>query len=271
MPYAAIGDNLSLYYHVKGEGLPIVFIHPFVMGHNVFKHQESLAENYKTIFFDLTGHGQSSKGTTPLSIEILAEDLMKLLDQIGIKKAVLCGYSYGGLVAQEFALTYPERTVALILSGGFSEVSSLTPKIFIKSVMALAKIRQIGLAAKLQAKLNKCFPEDEKEIYEYARKSDATRSYEFCKAGLHYKSTNALHRLNMPILLVYGSLEKPMHRYRIPFQQSAPQTEVVYIQHGTHQLPPRSFSAFNAVVDRFLQPINERYKQEQKMKETDFS
>lgn len=269
MPYAAIRKDLSLYYHVKGKGLPIVFIHPFVMGHNVFKHQEPLADRYKTIFYDLAGHGQSSKGTSPLSIKLLAEDLKKLLDQIGIERAVVCGYSHGGLVAQEFALTYPERTLAIILSGGFSEINNLTPKVFIKSVMVLAKIRQIGLAAKLQAKLNKCFPEDEKEIYEYARKSDAARSYEFCKTGLHYKSTNALHRLNMPILLVYGSLEKPMHHYRIPFQQAAPQTEVVYIQNGTHQIPPRSFSEFNAVVDRFLQPIKERYMQEQKKEKTE--
>lgn len=264
MPYAAIDESVSLYYHVKGEGVPIVFIHPFVMGHNVFKHQEHLADKYKTIFYDLTGHGQSSKGTVPLSIELLAKDLKKLLDKIGVKKAVICGYSHGGLVAQEFALTYPEQTLALILSGGYSEINSLAPKLFIKSVMALAKIRQIRLVAKIQAKLNKCFPEDEKEIYEYARKSDAVRSYEFCKTGLHYKSTNSLHRLNMPVLLVYGSLEKPMHHYRIPFQQAAPQTEVVYIKNGTHQLPPRSYSVFNAVVDRFLQPISESYAQKQK-------
>lgn len=268
MPYAAIGDDVSLYYHIKGEGMPIVFIHPFVMGHNVFKHQEKLSEKYKTIFYDIAGHGQSSKGKVPLSIGFLAENLKKLLDKLGIHKTVLCGYSHGGLVAQEFALRYPERTLALILSGGYSELNSLTPKIFIKSVMALAKMGQISLVAKLQAKLNKCFPEDEKEIFEYAKKSDARRSYEYCKAGLNYKSTNFLHRLNMPILLVYGTLEKPMHHYQIPFQEAAPQTKVVYIENGTHQLPPRSFLKFNAIVNRFLQPINEQYTHEQNKEET---
>jgi hypothetical protein len=50
-----------------------------------------------------------------------------------------------------------------------------------------------------------------------------------------------------------------MHHYRIPFQQAAPQTEVVMIKNGTHQLPPRSFVEFNSIADRFLQPVKEQY------------
>ena len=260
MPYAQLDPSLSLYYYTKGEGLPIVFIHPFVMGHNVFMHQEQLAEKYKTIFYDIAGHGQSSKGDLPLTIDLLADHLKKLLDAVGVQKAVLCGYSHGGLIAQEFALKYPERTEALILSGGYSELNNFSPKFFIKTVMYLAKIRQIPLAAKLQAKLNKYYPDDEKKIYELARKTDAQRAYEYCKTGLRYKSTFSLHRLKMPLLLVYGTLEKPMHHYRIPFQKAVPQTEVVYIENGDHQLPPRSFTEFNAVVDRFLQPLREQYE-----------
>lgn len=269
MPYADINESLSLYYHIKGEGMPVIFIHPFVMGHNVFKHQESLSERYKIIFYDLAGHGRSSKGSEPISIEGLAENLKDLLDHVKVEKAVLCGYSYGGLVAQEFALKNPERTIALILSGGFSEINNLTPKVSIKTVMLLAKLRQMSLIAKIQAKLNKCYKEDQKEIFEYARLSDAQRCYEFCRAGLLYSSTELLHQLKMPILLVYGTLEKPMHHYRFPFQKNAPQTEVVFIKNGTHQLPSRSHFEFNNAVDRFLLPIQQRYMLEETEKVTE--
>ncbi|MBS8265337.1 alpha/beta hydrolase [Mesobacillus boroniphilus] len=266
MPYAKIDDSLSLYYHIKGNGLPVVFIHPFVMGHNVFMHQEALAERYTTIFYDLAGHGWSSKGNQPVSIEGLAADLKRLLDELGIEKVVLCGYSYGGLVAQEFALKYPERSEALILSGGFSKIDTLIPKFIIKLVMLMVKFGQVSLAAKWQAKFHKCGPEDERKIYEYARRSDARRCYEYCKAGLNYDSSNQLNKLDMPILLVYGSLEKPMHHYRIPFQKKAPNMQVVYIKNGTHQLPPRSYHEFNKIVDRFLQKLNERFKLESNKK-----
>lgn len=258
MPHANIDDNLSLYYHIKGEGMPIVFIHPFVMGHNVFKHQVRLAENYKTIFYDIAGHGRSTNGNLPLSIELLAEHLKKLLDQLNMKKVVLCGYSYGGLVAQEFALKYPKQTQALILSGGFSEINTITPRLFVNSVMALLKLRQKSFAARILAKFNKSTREDEKEIYQYACSSDTQRLFEYCQAGLHYSATNSLHKLNMPILLVNGSLEKPMHPYRLPFQQAAPQTKVVMVKNGTHQLPPQFYVEFNRIVDTFLRSIKDQ-------------
>lgn len=261
MPYARIDDSLTLYYHTKGDGLPIVFIHPFVMAHNVFMHQEALAENYRTIFFDMAGHGTSTKGDVPLSIDLLADHLKKLLDRIGVERAVVCGYSHGGLVAQEFALKYPERTIAIILSGGYSELNNFSPKFFIKTVMYLSKFRLVPVAAKLQAKLNKNYKKDEGKIYRLARKTNPQRAYEFCKTGLDYVSTYSLHRLKMPILLVYGSLEKPMHHYRIPFLKAAPQTQVAFIEGGDHQVPPRSFRQFNAAVDRFLQPITARYQE----------
>lgn len=257
MPYAKIDESLSLYYYTQGQGLPIVFIHPFVMGHNVFMHQESLAENYRLIFYDLAGHGQSTSGNTSLTIELLANHLKILLDHLKVEKAVICGYSHGGLIAQEFALQYPERTSALILAGGYSELNNFTPEFFIKSVMYMAKFRQIPLAAKLQAKLNKYFPEDEQKIYEYAKHTDAERAYEFCKTGLRYKSTYSLYRLKMPILLVYGELEKPMHHYRFPFEKAAPQTQVVFVEKGTHQVPPQFFMEFNAAVNGFLKPLTD--------------
>ncbi|TWT01462.1 alpha/beta fold hydrolase [Planomicrobium sp. CPCC 101079] len=259
MPYATINDDLSIYYHIKGEGMPVVFVHPFVMGHNVFMHQEALAKHYKTIFYDLAGHGNSPKGNRPVTIALLAEHLKSLLDQLGIEKVVLCAYSHGGLIAQEFALRYPERTIAIILSGGYSELNNFSPIFFIKSVMYMAKSRQIPLAAKLQAKLNKYYPEDEEKVYELARKTDPQSAYEYCKNGLDYKSTYSLHRLKMPILLIYGTLEKPMHHYQIPFLKAAPQTEVAYIDKGTHQVPIGSYAEFNGAVHQYLKPINERF------------
>jgi pimeloyl-ACP methyl ester carboxylesterase len=267
MPHIIVEDSVSLYYKIKGQGMPIVFIHPFVMGHNVFKHQEALAGQYQLIFYDIAGHGSSSRGDRPLTIHLLAEHLKKLLDKLGIEKAVLCAYSHGGLIAQEFALAYPERTIALILSGGYSELNNFTPKFFIKSVMYMAKFRQIPMAARLQAKLNRKLPGDEQAIYRLARKSDAKAAYEYCKTGLHYVSTYSLHHLKMPILLVYGTLEKPMHHYQIPFLKAAPQTQVAYVDGGTHQLPPRSFREFNALVDSYLQPIREQYQQGRKKPE----
>jgi hypothetical protein len=57
----------------------------------------------------------------------------------------------------------------------------------------------------------------------------------------------------MPVLLVYGSKEKSMHHYRLPFQQHASDVQVIYIKGASHEVPPRHFPEFNGVVHQFLQ------------------
>lgn len=253
MPHLQIDRFVSLFYKVAGTGKPLVFVHPPVMGHKVFKHQEQLADDYQTIFYDLRGHGQSSAGNVPVTIPLLAEDLRKLLDYLNIQKAVICAFSNGGTVAQEFSLRYPERTEALILCGGYSEVNNLSLFSTIKLGMAFSKLRQIPLIAKVQAKTHKVTKEDEQDFYQYACKADPQRVYEFCKAGLHYSSTNRLHQLTMPVLLVYGSNEKTMVHYRKPFLEQAPYVKVSFIKGAAHQVPPRHFKEFNGAIRRFLQ------------------
>jgi pimeloyl-ACP methyl ester carboxylesterase len=166
---------------------------------------------------------------------------------------VICGFSNGGTIAQEFALRYPERTEALILSGGYSEVNSLFLKSTIKLGMVFAKRNKIPLIAKVQAMTHKVTKEDEEEFYHYACKAEAQRVYEFCREGLFYSSTKRLHRLKMPVLLVYGLNEKTMHHYRKPFQQSIINVKVNYIKRASHEVPPRHYSEFNYAIHRFLQ------------------
>ena len=256
MPYAVIDDSVSLYYEIKGQGFPIVFVHPPVMGHQVFMHQEILSHHYQTIFYDLRGHGRSSIGKDPLSILLLANDLKKLLDSIGIEKAVICGFSNGGTIAQEFALLYPERTAALILASAYPKVDHLGLKSLIVFGMAMSKLHQIPLLAKMQAKTHKYYQSDEKKFFDYAKKANAKSVYEFCKEGLKYDSTHSLYRLTMPVLMIFGSQEKPMHHHQDAFLRSAKHVEVVYINGVSHETPPKKFPEFNETVHRFLQNIN---------------
>ena len=257
MPYALMEDATSLYYEITGQGTPIVFVHPPIMGHMVFKHQKRLTRDFQPILYDLRGHGRSSTGEVPLSIELLAKDIKCLLDELNIPKAVICGFSNGGTIAQEFALLYPERTEALILSGGYSRVDSFNLKSMLRFGIAMAKIRKLPIVAKMQAKSHKYFKDDENDFYQYGKLANSQSVYEFCKAGLYYNSTPSLYRLDMPVLLVYGSQEKTMHHYRLPFLQHAADVRVVYIEGASHEVPPRHFPEFNQVVHHFLQTYKE--------------
>src|SRR3569623_668958 len=74
-----------------------------------------LAGDYAILTYDMRGHGLSDVGTTPYSMELLADDLAALLDHVGGREAIICGVSVGGMVAQQLCVRRPDLVGALIL------------------------------------------------------------------------------------------------------------------------------------------------------------
>lgn len=80
-----------------------------------FKQVPELSRHFKVIIFDNRGIGESDQPDTAYSVEMLAADTIGLLDALSIKKAHVLGISLGGFIAQELALSYPQRLAKLIL------------------------------------------------------------------------------------------------------------------------------------------------------------
>lgn len=100
-------------YTVQGEGDPIVLIHGFGLDSRMWKQQvEKLSKTNKVITYDLRGFGKSSLPTGRYSHQ---EDLHELLQSLGISEVKIVGHSFGGEVATEYALKYPNEVNSLIL------------------------------------------------------------------------------------------------------------------------------------------------------------
>jgi pimeloyl-ACP methyl ester carboxylesterase len=113
--YAAV-NGTKLYYEVRGRGHPLVLIHGGLMDRRMWDGQfELFAEKYRVIRYDLRGYEKSDKAVGKYSH---IDDLLGLLDFLGIEKAFLLGLSLGGQIALDFALEHPDRVDALILAGG---------------------------------------------------------------------------------------------------------------------------------------------------------
>ncbi len=83
-----------------------------------FRHQMAyFSGKYRVMAVDTRGHGRSPRGSAPFTIGIFAEDLRDFLDQRGLDRVHLLGFSDGGNIALTFALEYPERLRSLILNG----------------------------------------------------------------------------------------------------------------------------------------------------------
>src|SRR5437773_2677329 len=113
-------DGAAIYYESSGNGEPLVLIPGFASGAWSWSWQAELANEFQIITFDPRGIGNSQptdRGQLAnQSIATFVADVLSLLDVLKIEKANILGASFGGFVAQEFALRFPERVDKLILA-----------------------------------------------------------------------------------------------------------------------------------------------------------
>jgi pimeloyl-ACP methyl ester carboxylesterase len=115
MPTAKVGD-INIYYESHGDGEPILLI----QGYGAYSAHwgpliPPLSQKYRVISFDNRGTGRSDKPDIPYTIKMMADDAKGLLEAIGVDSAHVFGISMGGMIAQEFALNYPDKLISLVL------------------------------------------------------------------------------------------------------------------------------------------------------------
>lgn len=117
MPFADVNGQHLYYEDTGGTGPAIVFSHGLMMDHEMFAPQvAAFREHYRCITWDERGHGlTASDELPPFSYYDSAEDLVSLLDYLGIQDAILAGMSQGGFLSLRCALTHPERVKALVM------------------------------------------------------------------------------------------------------------------------------------------------------------
>ncbi|MCB2194118.1 MAG: alpha/beta hydrolase [Deltaproteobacteria bacterium] len=116
MPFLEL-NGYSLYYEVHGEGFPLVLIRG--LGSNMEHWYEQipvLSRHYQVIAFNNRGIGTSTAPVLPWSIKDMAGDVAALIDGVAGGRAHVLGISMGGMIAQELALSWPDKVASLVLT-----------------------------------------------------------------------------------------------------------------------------------------------------------
>lgn len=95
----------------RGASQSIVMIHGMFTNLSVFYFNiaPELAKDYHIVMYDLRSHGMSERVDNGYSLDAMMEDLIALIDELGLEKVHLVGYSYGGLIALKTAMQYPDK------------------------------------------------------------------------------------------------------------------------------------------------------------------
>lgn len=116
MPKASL-PGINLYYEVHGSGYPLILIRG--LGSNAdhwYCQVPAFSSQYSVVVFDNRGIGRSDILDSPITISMMADDTVGLMNVLGISKAHILGISMGGMIVQQIALHYPQRVNGLIMA-----------------------------------------------------------------------------------------------------------------------------------------------------------
>ena len=253
-------NSVDLNYEISGRGTPVVFINGLTMTVNGWALQvRAFSEKHNLVRYDCRGQGESDKPDEEYTQEQHAQDLCGLLDTLNIEKTHIVGISNGGMIAQHFALNYPEKLGALVLVDTCSYVDNLLELIVNSWIEAT---RFGGGALRYDVSLPYIFSES--FIKSNLDKIQAMKDYSIAinpdKAVINLACASNNHNLkekiseiNAPTLIMAGEediLIPP--KYSKILRDRIPNSKMVTIKDCGHVPPIEKPEEFNNLVLRFL-------------------
>ncbi len=258
-------NGVNLYYEEHGTGEPLVLIMGFTAS-SVAWHWNiaDFATHFRVIAFDNRGVGQSDKPNVPYSMAMFAEDTAGVLTGLGIDSAHIFGISMGGMIAQEFALRYPQRVKTLTLGctncGGPQTVLPTDPDVL--KMLANIDSMDVVQAALTMTKVavTPWFMRQRMDVLiELNRLSSQHPTPQHgmvCQmAAIQGHGTyDRLPQLTMPTLVITGKedgLVPPENS--VTLARRIPNADLVLLANASHLFNIELPAATNDVVTRFIQ------------------
>lgn len=225
--------DIELHYEEQGAGEPLILLHGNGGDCSYFSGQMgAFAKRFRTIALDTRGHGASPRGEKPFTISQFADDLADFMDERGIARAHLLGFSDGGNIALVFALRHPDRVGRLVLNGANLFFDGLTPAV-------------------------RC---DILDTYERARAAEdrnpaAKRLADLQRLMIDEPNIDPaqLAALDMPALVIVGDDDMIEQEHSRLIADALPQSRMVVLS-GSHFVAEEDPAAFNGAALAFLEP-----------------
>jgi pimeloyl-ACP methyl ester carboxylesterase len=119
-------NGIRVWYAVFGHGAPVVLLHGGLANANYWGNQvRALEGHYEVIVIDSRGHGRSTRDATPYGYDLMASDVLGLLDTLHIRKAAIVGWSDGAIIGLDITMHHPDRVSKLFAFAANSDPSGV--------------------------------------------------------------------------------------------------------------------------------------------------
>jgi pimeloyl-ACP methyl ester carboxylesterase len=119
-------NGIKLWYAEFGQGAPVILLHGGLANSNYWGLLvRALAPHYRVVVVDSRGHGRSSRDARPYGYDLMADDIVGLMDYLKIDKAALVGWSDGAIIGLDIALRHPQRLSKLFAFAANSDPSAV--------------------------------------------------------------------------------------------------------------------------------------------------
>ena len=263
MPTWTAPGGLRLHFRDVGRGPPVVLLHAFPLTGEMFEPQWTALEGgARFIIPDLRGFGRSDTGSSPNEMGAMADDVLGLLDHLGIESAVVGGVSMGGYASLALLRNDPSRVRALVLADTQTsaddaparerreatalDVLARGPEALLPSV---DKLLGPSASPELRARVSTWITGGSPEGFAAAQRGMALRP----------DARDILARFGGPVLVVVGAEDvlTPPAKARA-MADLVPGSEFVEIRGAGHLANLEQPAAFNAALVRFLDRTSPR-------------
>lgn len=264
MPRAKTGE-IELNYEIDGSGeQTLVFINGITMDTNGWGYQAPFfSQFFKVVRYDCRGQGLSDKPANPYSQEMHADDLKNLLDVLGVDKVHLIGLSNGGMIAQHFALKYPDKLISLILVDTCCYVDKLL-QLMIDTWIKATEIggNEFRYDMSLPVIFSETFIRNNEENLSHMKENNLIANspeaiINLVKATADHDLSHRIQEIKCPTLIIAGSediLIPPKHSSIL--HEKIEGSEYITIENCGHVPSIEKPAEFNEIVLNFLTKVN---------------
>lgn len=196
---------------IDGDAGPwLVFSNSLGCSHEMWDAQvEALRNDHRILRYDTRGHGGTPATPGPYSLGVLADDLLAIIEGVGIRQCALIGLSMGGMIAQHAALTRPELFTHLALADTTSHYGPASHDFWrgrahTARTEGLAPIADTTPSRWFTPGFGERHPDTVTRYQEMLRSADPEGYAGCCEAIPHIDTTSRLGELRMPVTVIVG-------------------------------------------------------------------